>query len=373
MEQLNLIKTGIQAIDCIIGGMYPSELFVIGAMPGGGKTTFLCDIAANVCKENEALFFSLQTNKALLKEKFLNSFSDSGMNNGEELFNNLKIEIIDNTSVTIKNVISITQKSSSKKNIKFVFIDGLNLIFPKNYNQPSYMYYSVTIRKLKQLAKELNIIIVVTNSLSRAAEFEKPEIKHLRGGGGIEDVCDVILLLQETKLGIRKLIVAKNNRGIKDEAIIYKDGYLFAKKALNTVIANPYKYNPIFIYGKAGSGKTSLIKEFMNNYINSNPSNKIRCWTGFEFLEEFYNSLKTMSFLDFRNSISKLDCLIIDGIDAFQNNQSIQDFLQTIIENLDVLKNKQLIFSSNFPPRTEGFSDDFISNITRGVFIRIDK
>ena len=59
MEQTGLIRTGVTEIDDIIEGMYPSELISLAAIPGGGKTSLLCEMAKNVSKENNALFFFL--------------------------------------------------------------------------------------------------------------------------------------------------------------------------------------------------------------------------------------------------------------------------------------------------------------------------
>ena len=68
--KLEFIPTGIEQIDALIKGFYPSELIVIGARPGCGKTTFLCELAKNFCADETGLFFSLQTEKKLLIENF---------------------------------------------------------------------------------------------------------------------------------------------------------------------------------------------------------------------------------------------------------------------------------------------------------------
>ncbi|MBP5452887.1 MAG: hypothetical protein J6Y16_11675 [Treponema sp.] len=88
---------------------------------------------------------------------------------------------------------------------------------------PVYEQCSKIIRQLKRLARELKIVIVLTGSFSRIAAFEKPNLTHLRGCGEIECLCDVILFLHETENNVRKIIVAKNNRGNVGEEILSSD------------------------------------------------------------------------------------------------------------------------------------------------------
>ncbi|MCR5496031.1 MAG: AAA family ATPase [Treponema sp.] len=49
---IKFIPTDIEQIDALIKGFYPSELIVIGAKPGSGKTTFLCELAKNICVDD---------------------------------------------------------------------------------------------------------------------------------------------------------------------------------------------------------------------------------------------------------------------------------------------------------------------------------
>ena len=113
---IKLIPTDIEQIDALIKGFYPSELIVIGAKPGCGKTTFLCELAKNICVDKTGLFFSLQTEKKLLTAKLFSCISKVPLlevldksfkeNDSEEKYNSLKLTIFDDSNIETDKLIS---------------------------------------------------------------------------------------------------------------------------------------------------------------------------------------------------------------------------------------------------------------------------
>ncbi len=230
MEKIELIKTGKKEIDNLISGFYASELVMIASRLGLGKTTLLCELAKNICSEREGVFFSMQINKEMAYAKFLSCISGVPVNDileqkaatldAEKVYENLKIELFDDSRIKLKKLISIIRKKVNKQAVKIVFIDYLWLIVNEKSRIPLYAQYAKAIKSLKLLAKELNIVIIITNPLSRTADYEVPNMKDIRGGGGSEDVCDLILFLHKEQDETRKIIVAKNNRGNLGECVI---------------------------------------------------------------------------------------------------------------------------------------------------------
>lgn len=231
MNKIESIKTGINEIDGIINGMYPSELVIVGGRPECDKTLFLCKLAKNICKENNGIYFSLQTTKELLRAKMASCFTEKPLpeilENGltdqttEEKVDSLKLEVIDDFDMNIDKLCKATRKACTDKNIKAIFIDYLTLLYPKEDTRPYYEFCTETLLELKRLAKELNIVVALANPLSRACEPEtRPALSQLRGCGEIENVSDLVILLNAEEDGIQKFFVEKNIRGKTGDGII---------------------------------------------------------------------------------------------------------------------------------------------------------
>lgn len=230
MEKIELIKTGKKEIDNLISGFYASELVMIASRPGLGKTTLLCELAKNICTEHEGLFFTMQINKKMAYAKFLSCISrvpvsdileqKADILDAEKIYKNLKIELFDDSRIKLKKLISIIRKKVTKQDVRIVFIDYLGFLVNVKSRKPLYEQYARAIKSLKLLAKELNIVIIITNPLSRTADYEVPNLGDIRGGGGTEDVCDLILFLHKDQEDTRKIIIAKNNRGNLGECVI---------------------------------------------------------------------------------------------------------------------------------------------------------
>ncbi|MCQ2240891.1 DnaB-like helicase C-terminal domain-containing protein [Treponema sp.] len=79
----------------------------------------------------------------------------------------------------------------------------------------------IRFRKLKKLAKELNIAIIVSTPLSRSVDDSEISLNQLRGTGEVEILSDVVFLLPKPDGKIQKFIIAKNNRGNTGEGSIF--------------------------------------------------------------------------------------------------------------------------------------------------------
>ena len=296
-------------------------------------------------------------------------------NDSEEKYNSLKLTIFDDSNIETDKLISMVHKISKKNEIKIVFIDYIGLLFSDNDKRPVYEQYNSTLKKLKKLAKDLNIVIVFTlpvSSSSALSEDEALSLSRIRGCGDLESICDLVIFLERKENELNRFKSAKNNRGTTSTGYLFPEGHEFAEKVLQAALLNNAKYNPIFIYGKSGSGKTFLINQFIESYTQNYPDRKIKYFHGYDFYDAFISSIKTHRIRSFKEELWEQDCIIIDGLEDFAEKYFIQEELVRNI-NRSKMQNKQLILTSIYPPGAGGYTQEFQSAIISGLFIRIDK
>ena len=235
MNQLKPIKSNFKELDNLTGGFFPGEVTVVGARPTIGKTAFIASLIKNIIREpgNNCLFFSIEMCaetfcKRLaasmlrmpftkIRDSILNKEEASQLQKQLKEINDLPLYIEDNPNQKIADICKYAKKIVREKHIKIIFIDYLGLIHTADENAPMFEQTSIIIKKLKILARELNIPIVITCQVSRASYPQTPpDLQSLRGTGDIESVSDVVLLIdRETNKEIcaTNLIVAKNHNG----------------------------------------------------------------------------------------------------------------------------------------------------------------
>lgn len=110
------------------------------------------------------------------------------------------------------------------------------------------------------------------------------------------------------------------------------------------------KYNPLFIYGGVGLGKTHLMQAVGNEILRVDPSKRIRYVTSEQFTNEFLHSIQTKKGRTFADLYRNLDVLIVDDIQFLGNKEKTQEeFFHTF--NTLHQQNKQIIMSSDKPPK----------------------
>lgn len=238
------VSTGFSDIDRRMGGLRGSELIILAARPGMGKSAFALNVATNVArKENiPVLIFNLEMGKEQLTDRIICSealINSSNYRNGkvsEDDWNKLTytlnelaevpIFIDDNSSVTISEIRTKCRKMSIEEKIGLVIIDYLQLITPSNNKASREQEVAEISRALKILAKELKIPIIALSQLSRANEKrnsadKKPMLSDLRDSGSIEQDADIVLFIHredyynvtnENK-NIAEIIFAKHRAG----------------------------------------------------------------------------------------------------------------------------------------------------------------
>ena len=145
-----------------------------------------------------------------------------------------------------------------------------------------------------------------------------------------------------------------------------------AHAAAHAIIKKPgIVYNPLFIYGNTGHGKTHLIQAIGNHMKHTYPERKIHYLTSEKFAIDYINSVQTQKVNQFKEKYRKYDVLIMDDIQFFSNKQSTQEELFHLFNYL-YENNKQIIFSSDKHPNyIQNLEERLKSRFGAGMIIDI--
>lgn len=205
------LKTGIKSLDEHTGGLQPSDLFVIAGETSQGKTSLALTIAYNSAIKNAARIavFSLEMSVQQLTARLTSM--ETRISSKKILFYPLNsidkdriktmihlptsaIFIDDCTNSSIEYILSGIRLAHMQFKIQVAIVDYLQLIKDQSKRNEETEISSNT-RRLKNLAKELNITIILLSQLSRDKANPKPTLSRLRGSGQIEEASDIVGLI----------------------------------------------------------------------------------------------------------------------------------------------------------------------------------
>lgn len=209
------LSTGIQAIDALTGGMCDTDLVVIGARPGQGKTALVLSILRNMCLQNVPCgIFSLEMGRSQLVQRLLAQQSNVAAYkikvNKLEQYDRIRlfeakavmrtwpIKINDEAGMTLRRLRTKATIWKKKHGIKFLVVDYLQLMGSDEKKINREAVISEISRGLKVLAKDLGIPIIALSQLSREVEKrpdKMPQLSDLRESGAIEQDADQIWFL----------------------------------------------------------------------------------------------------------------------------------------------------------------------------------
>ena len=237
------LSTGLSAVDAKITGLNKSDLLLLAARPGMGKTSFALNVALNVAKNSQktVAVFSLEMSAEQLVTRLL--ASEALVENGRlktgnlretdwqkiadaaTTLNRLDIRIDDNPMLTAADM---NAKCRRLDNLGLVVIDYLQLMTSAggkgHGGENRQQVVSDISRMLKIMAKELDVPVICLSQLSRANEKrddKRPMLSDLRESGAIEQDADIVMFLyrddyyneDSDKHNIAECIVAKNRHG----------------------------------------------------------------------------------------------------------------------------------------------------------------
>ncbi len=242
--------TGFRSLDRVLAGMGNSDLIIVGARPGMGKTSFCLNIGTNVAKQTKraVAIFSLEmsaeqlVSRVLSSEALIDSYAlRTGELKDDEWFHLAQASSsLSGCDILIDDTpgISVTKMKAKLRrvnNLGLVIIDYLQLMQSDKKIENRTQEVSEISRSLKILAKELNVPVICCSQLSRGTEAntnKRPMISHLRESGSIEQDADVIIFLYrdeyyknteggdsvapDTEQNVAEIIIAKNRHGSTD-------------------------------------------------------------------------------------------------------------------------------------------------------------
>lgn len=250
------IPCGLSELDAMMTGLNKSDLIILGARPGMGKTSLALNIARNVAVNagKTVCFFSLEMSRDQLAQRLLSSESGvdsvklrSGELTADEWTMLTKAgENLSKANIFLDQTSDITvpemkAKLRRMRKVDLAVIDYLGLMHSARKTDNRVQEISEITRNLKIMAKELAIPVIACSQLSRAPESKgkshKPGLADLRDSGSIEQDADVVLLLyRESYYNGEKAddeepaddfksecIVAKNRHGETGKVELYWD------------------------------------------------------------------------------------------------------------------------------------------------------
>lgn len=250
-KQVKKVRTGFNKLDNLLNGGLPNGLITLGAIPSLGKTTFALQVADNMAsmENTKVLFFSLEMtrfdiiSKSLSRLSYLTdelenyTFDDLLSNNDDVDFTTLlsKYEPIANNLYTIDYIYDIQdieafirQFNDLHKNENIiVIIDYLQYILCGNNGNDKQVIDTIT-KRLKELAKDLNICIIEISSLNRTNYSGSITMESFKESGSIEYTSDILMGLEYVNNGAneREYEAKRNPRKITLSVIKNRYGAL---------------------------------------------------------------------------------------------------------------------------------------------------
>lgn len=145
----------------------------------------------------------------------------------------------------------------------------------------------------------------------------------------------------------------------------------YAYAAATTASQSPGSYNPLYIYGGTGMGKTHLIQAVAHEALRKEPTLRVQYVTCEEFLNRYVESLSEKRHTQFRNWIRNVDMLLVDDVHQLANKTQLQEeFFNTFNALYNV--NKQIILTSDKPPcEIVGLESRLVSRFEAGVTVEM--
>jgi replicative DNA helicase len=238
------LETGFADLDRMTAGLHSSDLIIVAARPGLGKTSICLNIAehAAIRQQKTVGIFSLEMSKEQLVKRLLCSEAridahriNTGFLNKEDWhrlsrasgdLSGTKIFIDDTASITIPELRSKARRLSLEHGLDLIIVDYLQLMSgsTQRYENRTQEISQIS-RGLKGIAKELNLPLIAVSQLSRAVESRRgdhrPQLSDLRESGSIEQDADVVIFIYredminptEENNGLAELIISKQRNG----------------------------------------------------------------------------------------------------------------------------------------------------------------
>lgn len=240
------VPTGFKALDAMLAGMQDSNLLVLAARPGVGKTAFALNVARSVAVDDKlpTCIFSLEMSKEELVDRLLvrqglidawklktGQLSDADFGSLSEAMGVLAeapLYIDDTPGLTVTELRTKARRLQVDKGIRFIVVDYLQLMHGQSRDNRVQEVSEIS-QGLKNLARELKLPILALAQLNRQMESRggKPRLSDLRESGSIEQDADVVMFLSREDEEIRESVtfsIEKHRNGATGQFNLYFNG-----------------------------------------------------------------------------------------------------------------------------------------------------
>ena len=213
-----VILSGYPSLDELLGGFGGSQVTIIAARPGQGKSTIALDIARKVARyDGPAMFFSMEMSRREITARAISAESGVDLTKimrgttheadndliGSVLpgMDTMRLLVDDSAGLTMAEIQSKCRKQHrSPDGLKLVVIDYIGLISATQQYESRQTEISAYSRAIKKLALELDVPVIVVAQLSRGADdTDRPGLRHLRESGALEQDADRVLMLARNR------------------------------------------------------------------------------------------------------------------------------------------------------------------------------
>lgn len=252
------VPSGFTKLDKMTSGWHNGELIAIGARPAMGKTAFILSMLRNIAVnfKTPVMLFSLEMSNVQIVHRLISNVCEipsEKIKSGQMVdyewqqldykLRDLKdapLYIDDTPNLTIEELCKKAEKMVKEAGIKLVVVDYIQLLYNEiKYTDNRYLELNYFTRRLKTLARELNIPIIITSQLNRDLEKregedgKRPQLIDLRDSGTICDDCDMVLFIHRPEYykiftakdgsdlrGMAEVIIAKHSNGALADVIL---------------------------------------------------------------------------------------------------------------------------------------------------------
>ncbi|ASP27776.1 chromosomal replication initiation protein [Spiroplasma corruscae] len=240
----------------------------------------------------------------------------------------------------------------------------------------------IKIAELKELSDDEKVIIVKSELskwyLNTISDQLKEKIAEITG-----KFTNLTLLTKDEfkkELEIKSLVSLKKQKSLQNiysfENFITGSSNINALNAAKSAINNlGTKWNPLFIYGDSGLGKTHLLKAISSEVVKNDENLNVKYFTSSDFRKNILDSLMD-GFKEIemtKTKMNDIDVILIDDIQFLANSGKTNEIFFNIFNSF-VESNKQIVLSSDkFPEQLNGFDKRMVSRFSQGLSVRIEK
>ncbi len=249
------VPSGFNRLDKLLGGFQKSDLIVLAARPGVGKTSLALNVAMNAAKRfgQRVAFFSLEMSAEQLVQRLLSS--ETGIDQQRLRLGDITDEewpllmeaagelsktmlfIDDTPAMSALELRTKARRLQAEHGLDMIIVDYLQLMRGDSRTENRVQEISYITRSLKGLAREVEVPLLALSQLSRAVESRtdhKPILSDLRESGSIEQDADIVMFIyredmvkeNSEKKNVAEIIVAKHRNGPTDTVPLYFDRHL---------------------------------------------------------------------------------------------------------------------------------------------------